>query len=203
MSWQHRPRPHVLSRLYRPPRCRVGGWLRDVLRGKVKVCAISDAPLQWPMTRHQHGGGKPFLIVTKELAQAVRTESELAVCYWWGVTAQTVWAWRKRLGVGPVTPGASELRRVRGQQTFTHEKARKLLAASKRHGRNAKVAAARRGKPRPKAIEAMRQANLGRSLSAETRRRMSETHRRRGTRPPAAGRPWTREEESLLGTRYL
>jgi hypothetical protein len=29
---------------------------------------------------------------------------------------------------------------------------------------------------------------------------MSEAHKRRGTRPPAAGRPWTPEEDALLGT---
>src|SRR5437867_12968044 len=29
---------------------------------------------------------------------------------------------------------------------------------------------------------------------------MSETHKRLGTRPPAAGVPWTADEEALLGT---
>jgi hypothetical protein len=65
--------------------------------------------------------------------------------------------------------------------------------------RRAKIAAARRGKPRPRhVIEAMRAANLGRPLSEETRRKMSEAHRRRGTRPPKAGRPWTAAEDTLL-----
>src|SRR5262249_4968231 len=31
-------------------------------------------------------------------------------------------------------------------------------------------------------------------------RRMSAAHRRRGTRPPAAGPAWSAEEEALLGT---
>jgi hypothetical protein len=67
--------------------------------------------------------------------------------------------------------------------------------------RREKIAAAKRGKPRPQhVIEAVRQAHLGTHHSEETRRRMSEAHKRRGTRPPAAGRPWTPEEDALLGT---
>jgi hypothetical protein len=63
----------------------------------------------------------------------------------------------------------------------------------------AKIAAARRGRPCPRhVVEAMRAANLGRPLSAETRRKMSEAHRRLGTRPPKAGRPWTPEEDGLI-----
>jgi hypothetical protein len=74
-------------------------------------------------------------------------------------------------------------------------------ARAKAHdpARRAKIAVARRGKPRPRhVIEAMRAANLGRKHTDQTRRRMSEAHRRRGTRPPAAGRPWTAEEDALL-----
>jgi hypothetical protein len=39
----------------------------------------------------------------------------------------------------------------------------------------------------------------GRKPSAETRRRMSEAHRRRGTRPTTNPPDWTPEEEALLG----
>ena len=39
------------------------------------------------------------MLVTEELARAVRTESAAAVCYWWGVTPGVVWRWRKALGV--------------------------------------------------------------------------------------------------------
>ena len=44
----------------------------------------------------------------------------------------------------------------------------------------------------------MAAGNRGRSLGAETRRKMSAAHKRRGTRPPKAGRPWTAEEEALV-----
>jgi hypothetical protein len=57
----------------------------------------------------------------------------------------------------------------------------------------------RQGRRRPPhVVEAVRRANLVRHPSEETRRRMSEAHRRRGTRPPKAGRPWTAAEDRLL-----
>ena len=39
---------------------------------------------------------------------------------------------------------------------------------------------------------------LGTPHSAEARAKMSAAHKRRGSRPPKAGRPWTAEEEALL-----
>jgi hypothetical protein len=63
------------------------------------------------------------------------------------------------------------------------------------------MAATERGKPRPRhVVEAVRTAHLGKRLSAEHRRKISEAHRRRGTRPPTAGPPWTAGEERLLRT---
>jgi hypothetical protein len=45
------------------------------------------------------------LVVCKGLAKAVRSESAQAVAYWRGVHRQTVWAWRKALGVGALDTG--------------------------------------------------------------------------------------------------
>ncbi len=65
--------------------------------------------------------------------------------------------------------------------------------------RREKIAASKRDKPRPAGIiEALAEANRGRPLSEERRRKMSEAHKRRWTRPPAAGRPWNVEEDELL-----
>jgi hypothetical protein len=46
----------------------------------------------------------------------------------------------------------------------------------------------------------MRQGRLGKHHTEEARRKLSEAQRRRGLWPLAAGRPWTAEEEALLGT---
>src|SRR4051812_11511473 len=67
--------------------------------------------------------------------------------------------------------------------------------------RAAKIAAARRGKPRPKhVIEAGRKASLGKKASAEARQKMSAAQKRRGAWPPAAGKAWSAEEDELLRT---
>jgi hypothetical protein len=42
--------------------------------------------------------------------------------------------------------------------------------------------------------------NLGRPQSEETRRKRSETHKWRGTRPPAADEPWAPDEDELART---
>lgn len=67
--------------------------------------------------------------------------------------------------------------------------------------RNAKIAAAKRGKRRPAHVcAAVRRAQLGRQQSLEQRQATSERNRQRGVRPPKAGRPWTLEEDELLRT---
>jgi hypothetical protein len=92
---------------YHAPRCQLGKRLRCRIRGRVVVKRISAGPISWPQTII--GRAKSF-ILCGDLVRAVRRESELAVAYWWGVTAQTVWVWRKALGVGATTEGTSRLR---------------------------------------------------------------------------------------------
>ena len=72
---------------YRAPRCRVGRFLNCAIRGRVKVYAISDGRIPWPLTRRADGGGRAMLIVCGDLARAVRQESNQAVAYWWSVSS--------------------------------------------------------------------------------------------------------------------
>jgi hypothetical protein len=66
--------------------------------------------------------------------------------------------------------------------------------------RRAKIAAARRGKPRPAHVgQAVAAAHRGTQHTAQTRARMSATHRQRGTLVPGT-RVWTPEEDVLAGT---
>jgi hypothetical protein len=65
----------------------------------------------------------------------------------------------------------------------------KMWAKARDPVRRAKIAAAKRGVPRPPhVVEGMRQRMLGRKPSAATRAKMSATHKRIGTWPPAAKR---------------
>jgi hypothetical protein len=165
----------------------------------VRVDTITDAPIMWPAKRFTN---RPTLIVCGDLVRAVRKESATAVAHHWGVSMLTVWTWRKALGVGHVNPGTSALRKRWAPETLNTAECRaKSREATQRPERNAKIAASRRGKPRPRhVIEAMRQGNLGREPTKETRRKMSAAQRRRGAYPPAAGRPFTPEEDAILGT---
>jgi hypothetical protein len=93
--------PRLLAGPYPPPSLRRGDRTFCLYRdADVTVTSWTSAPIPWPRCCRPgtHGGGSG-LLVTEELARAVRTESAAAVCYWWGVTPGVVWRWRKELGV--------------------------------------------------------------------------------------------------------
>ena len=74
------------------------------------------------------------------------------------------------------------------------------MAKARAPERCAKIAAARRGKPRPKHIQAILKAQREGPVSDAARRNMSEAQRRRGARLPKDGRAWTEEEDTWLRT---
>jgi len=113
----------------------------------------------------------------------------------------TVSKWRQLLGVQQNNAGTLLLRQGYGEEEWFAKMQRKGWSKARDPVRRAKIAASKRGKPRPpKVIEGMRRRMLGKRLSAETRRRMSATHKARGTRPPKAGRPWEPWEDDLVRT---
>ena len=186
---------------YGTPRCRIGGQLRCAIRGAVIVRGMSDTPIQWPYSHRHASDSRPSLIICGDMVRAIRQESASAVAYHFGVTGQTVTKWRKALGVDRQTPGTIDLQRRTIDQHFDDVTRAKVIASTKRPKRNAKIAAAKRGKPRPPHVqELLRRANAKRKPTAETRKRMSDAHLRRGTIPPAAGIPWLAADDALLGT---
>jgi hypothetical protein len=64
---------------YRTPRCRIGQVVRCAIRGEVEIVGLSDAPIPWPIGKR---GRAKSLIVYRDLFQAVRRESALAVMHW-------------------------------------------------------------------------------------------------------------------------
>ena len=182
---------------YRTPRFRYGRKVLCEVRGEVVITGLTNAPIPWPLGKG--GRGRHSLIVFKGLARAVRRESNQAVAYWWGVDVQTVSKWRRLLGVQRATPGTSRLHREAIEQ---HGDAMRALGVLKSRDpeRCRKIAAARRGKPRPPhVIEAMAKAHRGTHHTEETRRKIGEAHRRRGTLVPGTI-PWTPEEDELVRT---
>jgi hypothetical protein len=107
----------------------------------------------------------------------VRRESASAVCFWWGVTAQTVSKWRKEMGVAPMTEGTRRLKAANPGLPVAREQARGTLGDPERRR---KIAASKVGKKRPwHVIEAMREGRLGMKHSEETKRKMSASHKLR------------------------
>jgi hypothetical protein len=157
---------HLLYGPDRSPRTRVGKKLFDEVRGWVVVRKMSAGRIPLPM-----GGParRPGFVLTGDLVRALRTESNIAITYWWGVNSCTVWKWRRRLDVPAITEGTIYLK-----------------------------SAFRLGKPLPpEVVEAMRRGRRGILHSSATRARMSASHKARGPRPPNEN-SWTAKEDELV-----
>jgi hypothetical protein len=185
---------------YHAPPVKRGDVVFCEARGDVLVAGETAAPIPWPVGKK---GRAKAPILFGGLVDAVKKESNQAVAYWWGVTPQTVTKWRKALDVPRANEGTHRLHHDVALEPGVAAGREKAHAKSREPGadttRRQKIAAARQGKPRRDGMmEALAEANRGRALDEETRRKMSEAHRRRGTWPPAAGRSWTAEEDELV-----
>lgn len=183
---------------YRAPRRKLGSVLFCELRSEVVFNGLSAGRIAWPTTRK--GRARPAYILCGDLVKAVKRESATAICYRWGVSPFTVWKWRQALDVPETNEGTSRLRSDYAQEPAAVAAREKASAKARDPERRAKIAAAKRGRPRPRhVIEAVIASHRGKALTEETRRKISKTHRRKGTRPPKAGRPWSAVEDALLG----
>jgi len=153
---------------YRPPRVRVGDSLFCDLHGEVVMRAFTDR-LRWPCAL-LYGQRSPIL--TGDLVRAVRTESAMAVVWWWEVSRNLVHRWRVCLSVGRKTPGTLRLRRERC--SFSRQTLALALAAQR--------------------TPAWRERN------SEARKRYWEHRRRAGLKAHGGQRLWTAREVRLLGT---
>jgi len=182
---------------YTTPRFRYGARVVCQARGEVEIVGLTDGPIPWPIGKR---GRHKAIVLYGALVKAVRRESSLAIQHWFGVGPFTVWKWRRALGVDRNTEGTSQL-----FSEISQTNPGIVAGLAKAHGkakdpdRCEKIAAAQRGKPRPASVmQAAWEANRGRKHTAEARAKMSAAQRRRGARPPKAGRPWTAEEDALV-----
>jgi len=83
--------PPKLLGNYKTPKFRIGDVVNCARRGEVRIVGLSDAPIPWPLGQLPKGGRRPALLLSGDLAEAVRRESAEAVTYFWGVKANTVW----------------------------------------------------------------------------------------------------------------
>lgn len=135
------PAPELIGS-YTTPACRRGDWLHDEIDGRLEVGGLTDAPIPWPRRKKT---GRASLILTAELAQAVRTESVEAICHWWGVGATKVWQWRRALGVGSITTGTRRL--LQERTGVPPDAAARGRAAAASPASRAKMAQTKRGQP--------------------------------------------------------
>jgi hypothetical protein len=113
---------------YQSPRCRVGGYLDDALRGRAKIVGVSDSPVAWPIS---YSGRKRALIVCGDLLWAIRMESVQAVAHHWGVSNEWVRRKRRALGVPEHDPGTRWLfRRLVERPAFKRDLRRWRLRRS-------------------------------------------------------------------------
>jgi hypothetical protein len=192
------PAPYKLLGKYRTPTFRYGQRVDDERRGEVRIVSLSAGRIPWPIGRK---GRAQTLVLYRDLATAVRRESLTAVRYWWGVGASAVRRWRRALGVLPINEGTRARKVAYGKSKAHRPAIDAMLAVDWDAERRAKVGSSRRGKPRPKhVLQALLKANVGRKLSAEHRRKMSEAHKRRGTRPPWLNKAWAKWEDEAVRT---
>lgn len=98
---------------YSTPKVRIGQRVEDERRGTVRVAAINDGKIQWPIGS---GPGGLSLVLYGGLARAVRREGAAAVMHWWGVGQATVWKWRQVLGVPRWNEGDLRLKMANGKR---------------------------------------------------------------------------------------
>jgi hypothetical protein len=197
----HQDRVKLLFGPYQMPKCTVGRPLRCLIRGKVRVAGITDTPIPWPYAHRHRKDKRPSIIVCGDLVRALRRESETAIAHAWGVSIVTVWRWRKALGVEQFTEGTRDLYRRWLPEKLDEDALSNLADSLKSPERNEKIAASQRGRPMPEHVKRKPlNANKGHKLSAEHRRKLSEAHKGRGSRPVTAGPPWQPDEIALLGT---
>jgi hypothetical protein len=122
-----RDRCKLLHGPYRPPRLRRRDRATCLYRdADVVITSWSDGRISWPRCRRLGRRGHPGLLVDEELARAVRTESVLAIAYWWGVNDRVVFAWRKALGVEKLNEGSARLRLGLNRELAARKRGKRL-----------------------------------------------------------------------------
>ncbi len=155
-------RVRLLYGPYPTPHSRRGTVYFDEARDcEVVVRGLTNARIPWPVGI-PIGGRARSPIVFGGLADAVRRESAIAICHWWGITGQTVTKWRKALGVPVTNEGTHRLRSDYTEEPWSIEARKKAHSKNGDPDRRAKIATAMRGKPRPwRVIKRLIEAKTG------------------------------------------
>ncbi len=155
---------------------------------------------------YARGPGPQGPVVCGSLIFAVRSESEIAVAYHWGVSTATVKKWRRALEVPAVNNGTRSLYIAYGfERLATPENMAKLREALGCEEVRAKMRASSIGrKLHPKTAAALREA-AKRPKSEEWKRGQSARSRKMWENAEEYGLPaqhsWSDEDIAMLGTK--
>ncbi len=162
---------------YKPLRVKIGTVLACEFRDcEVVVTGYSEGRIPWPIGKAKGQRTKTW-VICGDLADAIRRESNQAVCYWWGITPQTVTKWRAALGVERHNEGTHRLEYERAFEPYMIEARKKAHSKHQDPERNRKISESKKGKaPTKRAIRAARLARIGMKHSDEARAKMSTSH---------------------------
>lgn len=185
---------------YRTPRVRMGTVLSCEHRDRdVVVTGYTEGKIPWPVGHMRGRGGKPSPVVYGALVRAIRRESVVALCHWFGAAKTTVVRWRKALGVEFSNEGTFKLKSRHSKEPWAVAARKKAWAKAQDPDRRRKIAESKLGKTRPKhVIKAMRKGRLAKPLSAEARARISAALKERAKTFIPSGRLWTAEEDEWV-----
>jgi transposase-like protein len=211
------PHPHLIKH-YTSPKVRKGEVVSCLYRDKdCRVTSWSNARISWPRVQPVGQRGGSGLWVNETLARAIRTESAVALRYWFGINPTSVWKWRREFGVAghSTTPGTSKA--IRGaalkgaaaqkEKDWTDEEREICSARAKHLGLRPPV----RWTPKNGAWTKKQLKLLGTDddvvIAAKIGRTVSAVRNQRTARKIPAhsgwrggGRGWTETELALLGT---
>jgi hypothetical protein len=104
----------ILIGTYTPPAWRVGR--RVFCRVRKSWCLVTSftcGRIPWPRGQSVAGNDVYGIVANADLERAVRTEPAKALRYWFGISAATIWRWRKAFGISATgTPGSAKMRSV-------------------------------------------------------------------------------------------
>jgi hypothetical protein len=189
-----------LTGRYVTPRVKVGTVLSCEYRDcDIIVVGYTDARKPWPVGRRK-GTSARTLVIYGGLAEAVKRESNLAVCYWFGVTPQTVSDWRKALGVRSTNDGTFRLRSANTREPMARLALARATAKANNSERRRKQSEAQKGRKRPRhVIEAMRKGRKGKPQPPHVGQIIAARNRKlKAMGKVPFGRIWTTEDDGIV-----
>lgn len=186
---------------YKTPRFRMGSVLTCEYRDcDVVVVGYSDGRIPWPRGRKRGLGTRGGFIVYGDLKKAIRTESNQAVAYWFGVTVAVVSHWRRALGVRFTNAGTRKLRQAHTSEDWFKEVQREGTARAQDPEVKQRRAASNRGRKLPPShVQAISRGKVA-AMTPETRAKISAARKESAKRKAAHGQIFTPQHDGIIRT---